>query len=68
MNITCSGGATEVGCDDDEFGCGDSPILPGEPTDGIAFIESGIRCGFRWQEPGPLLGVVSPVNLCLKNK
>lgn len=46
-----------MGCDNDEFGWGDNPILPGDPTDGIAFIDSGIECWLREQ------GVLPPIDL-----
>lgn len=59
--LTWSGGGTDVGCDSAEFGCGDGPALPGEPTDGIAVRDSGIECGaFREYDIDPPPGVWPP--------
>lgn len=57
LALTCSGGGTDVGCDNDEFGWGERPILPGDPTDGIALIDSGTECWLREH------GVLPPVDL-----
>lgn len=49
--FTWSDGGIDVGCDNDELGCGEGPALPGEPTDGIAARDSGIECGFLEYDP-----------------
>lgn len=61
--LTWSAGGTDVGWDNEEFGCGDGPALPGEPTDGIAGRDSGIEFGFREYDNEPPCGVLPPVDL-----
>lgn len=54
--FTWSAGGIDDGCDNVEFGWGDGPALPGEPTDGIAVRDSGIEWGFlEYNAPSVML-------------